>query len=134
MDEGINRFFLPNVDDKSIEPMMHIVEQYPDNCFPMMGLHPCSVESDYKQKLKIIERWLANGKYYAVGEIGLDYFWSKAYVNEQKDVFLTQVRWATELNLPVVIHSRDSFDDIAELLMPLKSEKLRGVFHCFTGN
>jgi TatD DNase family protein len=134
LDEDITRFFLPNIDDRSIEPMMKLTEQYQDNCFPMMGLHPCSVESDYRQKLKIMESWLAKEKYYAVGETGLDYYWSKAYVGEQKDSFLTQVRWAIELELPVVIHSRDSFDDIADLLQPLKTDKLKGVFHCFTGN
>lgn len=134
LDEGISRFFLPNVDVRSIAPMMQLVEKYPDHCFPMMGLHPCSVESDYRQKLKVIEKWLSDEKFYAVGEIGLDYYWSKAYVKEQKDAFLIQASWAMELGLPVVIHSRDSFDEIAELLQPLKTDKLRGVFHCFTGN
>ena len=132
--EGVTRFFLPNIDDRSIEPMLTLVEKFSDYCFPMMGLHPCSIENDYKQKLKIIEKWLSKAEFLAVGEIGLDYYWSKAYVNEQKDALLTQVQWAMELNLPVVIHSRDSFDDIADLLLPLKSQKLRGVFHCFTGN
>ena len=134
IEDGVNRFFLPNVDEKSIRSMMDVVEKYPDNCFPMMGLHPCSVENDYKQKLQTIERRLSKEKYYAVGEIGLDYYWSKAYVHEQKDAFITQVRWAVELDLPLVIHSRDSFHEIIELLLPLKSEKLKGVFHCFTGD
>ena len=134
IDEGITRFFLPNIDDKSIEPMKEVVDAFHDNCFPMMGLHPCSVENDYKQKLKLIEKELARGNYCALGEIGLDYYWSKAYVKEQQDALITQVYWAIELNLPVVIHSRDSFDDIAELLLPLKSNKLKGVFHCFTGD
>lgn len=134
IEEGITRFFLPNIDDRSIEPMMDVVEKYPDYCFPMLGLHPCSVENDYKQKLRIIEKWLSKEKFYAIGEIGLDYYWSKAYVNEQKDAFITQVKWAMDLNLPEVIHSRDSFDDIVDLLLPFKSSKLKGVFHCFTGN
>ena len=134
LSEGIERFFMPNVDDKTIEAMMKVAVQYPSHCFPMMGLHPCSVQSDYKSKLKIMEKWLTKEKFYAVGEIGMDYYWSKAYLNEQKDAFLTQVQWAMDLDLPVVIHSRDSFDDIAEMLAPLNSDKLKGVFHCFTGS
>lgn len=131
---GITKAFMPNVDSASIADMHTLAERYAGFCFPMMGLHPCSVKEDYRKELAIVEKNLSAGKYYAVGEMGLDYYWDKTFIAQQQEAFVMQARWAKELHLPVVIHSRDSFDDCIKLLQPLKDEKLRGVFHCFTGS
>ncbi len=132
-DVGVTKFYMPNVDDKTIAAMLAVEEKYEGRCLAMMGLHPCSVANDYKEKLRITEHWLAQRPFVAVGEIGLDYYWSKAHIKEQQDVLLTQLQWAIDLRLPVVIHSRDSFDDILSLIEQAKLSGLRGVFHCFTG-
>lgn len=130
---GVTKAVMPNVDSASISDLHTLVERYPDFCIPMMGLHPCSVKADYKKELAIVEKNLRDGKYIAVGEIGLDYYWDKTFVQEQQDAFITQVKWAKELNLPIAIHTRESFDDAVKLLQPLQDGNLRGVFHCFSG-
>lgn len=99
----------------------------------MMGLHPCSVKENYKEELELVEIELATGKYIAVGEIGLDLYWDKTTLNNQVDAFRTQIRWAKELGLPIVIHARDAFQEIFEVIDQLNDEKLFGIFHCFTG-
>src|SRR5688572_29924107 len=131
---GVTKALMPNVDSASISDLHTMAERYPDFCIPMMGLHPCSVKADYKKELAIVEQNLKNGKYIAVGEIGLDYYWDKTFTNEQHDAFITQVKWAKELNLPIAIHTRDSFEDAVKLLQPLQDGNLKGVFHCFTGS
>lgn len=132
-DKDIKRFFLPNVDIDSIQPVMDTVSTYPDHCFPMLGLHPCSVKGDYKQQLDNIANALQTYTVYAVGEIGIDLYWDKTTLKEQQDAFRTQIAWAKELNLPIDIHCRDAFDDIFAILEEVKDDKLFGVFHCFTG-
>jgi TatD DNase family protein len=137
IDEGIGYFLLPNIDKDSIPLMQKLVQSYPDNCFAMMGLHPCSVDGNFELQLKIIERQLFSEKYIAVGEIGMDLFWDKSFLNEQKKAFQKQIDWAVELNIPICIHCRDAFDEIYSILNDNKShlrqKKLRGVFHCFSG-
>jgi TatD DNase family protein len=132
MDKGILRFFMPNIDSGSIRPMLELREKYPDHCFPMMGLHPCSVHADYLAELKKTEDQLSRNTFYAIGEIGLDMYWDKTHIREQKQALEKQLDWAVELKLPVVIHSRDSFDMIADL-MEDRNEIPNGVFHCFSG-
>ncbi len=143
LDAGVTRLFMPNVDSESIPGMVDLVAKYPDNCFAMMGLHPCHVKENAAEELEMVRRWLfektdAEGQkhditFYAVGEIGLDYYWDLTFREQQKEALKLQVSWAKELGLPIVIHSRESFDDIAPILEELADERLRGVFHCFTG-
>lgn len=132
--KGIARLFLPNIDSTSIEGMLELEKKYPDNCFPMMGLHPCSVGENYLDELKIIENWLSKKDFCAIGEIGIDLYWDKTYLKEQQEAFRTQIKWAKEKNLPFVIHCRDAFDEIFEIMDELNDEKMKGIFHCFTGN
>ena len=133
LDQGVERMYLPNVDSRTIDAMLSLEGQYPGKVIAMMGLHPCSVKDNYKEELRLVEDWLNRRDFCAIGEIGIDLYWDKTHVGEQKEAFLTQVRWAKELGKPVVIHSRDSIELILELLRPEKDERLRGIFHCFTG-
>jgi TatD DNase family protein len=129
---GVDKFFLPNIDSASVDVLHALCDAYPHNCFPMMGLHPCSVKENYHGELDRVSALLKTRKYYAVGEIGIDLYWDKTFFTQQVEAFEKQVQWALELNLPIVIHSRDSFDQIYEVLC--KFETLpKGIFHCFTG-
>lgn len=132
-EKQITRLFLPNVDSASIPLVLETVAAYPTQCFPMMGLHPCSVKDNYKTELAAIESTLAKHKVYAIGEIGLDLYWDKATLAIQKDAFITQVNWAKDLGLPIDIHCRDAFDELFPLLESLNDDRLFGVLHCFTG-
>ena len=132
MDKGISRFLMPNIDSASIRPMLDLSERYPENCIPMMGLHPCSVHADYLSQLKRIENHLSKNAFCAIGEIGLDLYWDKTHFREQKQALEKQLDWAVELKLPVVIHCRDSFDFILEL-MNNRNDIPSGIFHCFSG-
>jgi len=132
---GVEKFYMPNVDVESIPRMLELEAKYPERCFAMMGLHPCSVESDYKTVLAEIEKQLFARKFVAVGEIGLDYYWSKEFVAQQKDAFRMQCRWAIELDIPIIIHARESLDDLIQIVAEeKKDERLRGIFHCFGGS
>ena len=131
---NIERLFLPNVDIASIEMIDNLVKQYPENCFAMAGLHPCDVKEDYIHQLQTIYTSIARRKIYAIGEIGIDLYWDKTTVQIQQDAFKKQITWAKELGLPIVIHCREAFDEVFEVLESEKDEKLRGIFHCFTGN
>lgn len=130
----VERLFLPNVDVASIQMIDDLVSRYPKNCFAMAGLHPCDVKADYQEQLAIIYNSLADRKIYAIGEIGIDLFWDKTTLAIQQDAFKQQINWAKALNLPIVIHCREAFDETFEVLEELKDNKLRGIFHCFTGN
>jgi TatD DNase family protein len=130
--EGVDLFLLPNIDSSTHLAMWDLCKSEPA-CKPMMGLHPCSVKENYRDELALVERELRLGKYIAVGEIGIDLYWDKTFLKEQMDALAQQVTWAKELDLPIVIHARESFNEIFEVLDPLNSEGLRGVFHCFTG-
>ena len=129
----ISRIFLPNIDTKSIEPMLALCKKYPKNIFPMMGLHPCSVKENYLSELNIIKQQLDKNTYYAIGEIGIDLYWDKTFVEEQKNAFRTQIKWAKERKLPIIIHARDSFKEIFDIVDEENDEHLTGIFHCFTG-
>lgn len=131
---GVNRILLPNIDSSTTERLWDTVNAYPENCVPMMGIHPCSVGENVGKELKHVEEELATNRYIAVGEIGIDLYWDKTFVKEQISAFETQMEWAKELNLPIAIHCRDSFDEIFESVGKVQDGSLRGVLHCFTGN
>ncbi len=134
MDLGVQRFFLPNIDGAFVERMLAVEKKYPENCFAMMGLHPCSVKENWRQELEWVEKHLGERKFAGVGEIGIDLYWDKTYLKEQEDVFKKQIELANRYTLPIVIHSRESFEEIYEILLETKKEKPHGIFHCFTGN
>ncbi len=134
LENDISRLFLPNVDSKSIPLVLTLAERYPNNCFPMLGLHPCNVKEDYEEELTTIAEAIAVNKIYAIGEIGIDLYWDKSFLQQQQDAFNRQIEQAKSLKLPIVIHCRDAFDEVFEVLDAQKDEKLRGIFHCFTGD
>jgi TatD DNase family protein len=134
MDAGIEKLFLPNIDVNSIAGMLSLVEHYPNVCYPMMGLHPCSVEAGFEIELQKIYDALSNQAIIAIGEIGIDLFWDKTTLPLQREAFRIQVQWAKDMNLPIVIHARDSYNELFEELNVLNDERLSGVFHCFTGS
>lgn len=131
--EGVESLLLPNIDVASIEPLKRLVAAYPEVCKGMMGLHPGSVKDDFEESLTIVKKELYAGKYWAVGEIGLDYYWDTTYTQQQQKAFREQLRWAKELNLPVAIHNRSSFEDSLRIVSEEQDGTLRGVFHCFGG-
>lgn len=133
IDAGVERMYLPNIDLGSIEGMHALELEFPNNCFAMMGLHPCAVEANWESVLSEMKKHVDSRKYAAIGEIGIDLYWDKTYVQEQKDAFKMQIEWAKELGWPIVIHARDSFPEIFEVLDETYDERLSGIFHCFTG-
>lgn len=134
IDLGISRFFLPNIDSGYTNALLALAKKYPDNMFRMMGLHPCSVKADYQQELEHVEKMLSAHQVVAIGEIGIDLYWDKTFLKEQQAAFRYQIRLAKANNLPFVIHCRDAFDEIFEILDEENDENMRGIFHCFTGN
>lgn len=134
VDQGITKFFLPNIDSTSVKGLMDLTEKYPDHCFPMMGLHPTSVKTSFRSELQTVADLLPKHGFYAVGETGIDLYWDETYVNEQIIAFKKQTELAIENKLPLVIHSRNSFDLIADILEEFQSDDLCGIFHSFTGN
>jgi len=129
---GIKEFYLPNIDSTSIEAMLDLEKQFPENCFAMVGLHPCSVNSSWQTELNIVEEWLKKRKFIAIGEIGLDLYWDKTFFEEQKSAFKQQIDWALEYKYPISIHCRDAFDPIFEILNSYKVLP-KAIFHCFSG-
>ena len=131
---GIDKILMPNIDSQSIKPMLAIETSYPNFCFPMMGLHPCSVNYNYENELAEISYWLKKRKFIAIGEIGTDLYWDQSFWSEQQNAFLQQCQWALDYNLPVVIHSRSSIAETIDLIRPYANKGLKGVFHCFSGS
>jgi TatD DNase family protein len=134
IEQGVSRFFMPNVDSTSIDSMFEIEKLFPQNCFTMMGLHPCSVKEDYEAELQIAEQWLEKRKFVAIGEIGIDLYWDKTFFVQQQDAFRKQISWAKKYGLPYVIHSRNSFDEVMEIVSEFKNDHIKAIFHCFSGN
>jgi TatD DNase family protein len=134
LDNGVSRFFIPAIDSSYTESMLRLENDYPKNVFLMMGLHPTSVKENYLEELTLVKDWLDRRSFYAIGEIGIDLYWDTSFLQQQQDAFKTQIRWAKEKNLPIVIHCRNSFDEIFEVLEEEKDDKLFGIFHCFTGS
>lgn len=132
--ENVTRFYLPNVDSEVITDMLALEEQFPGKCFAMMGLHPCSVKENYQEELRLVKDWLEKRKFAAVGEIGLDYYWDISFKTQQTEAFGLQIDWALQYDLPIVIHSRNSLQDCIEIVKRKQNGKLKGIFHCFSGN
>lgn len=131
---GVSHIFMPNIDSTTIEPMLRVCSEYKGYCFPMMGLHPTSVNAGYQAELAVVSKHLATqNDYVAVGEIGMDLYWDRTFLREQQIVFERQVQWALEYELPVVIHCREAFDYIYDILKSYKKTHLKGIFHSFTG-
>jgi TatD DNase family protein len=134
LDLGVSKIVLPNIDSSSIKPMLDLVSGYPEVCFPLMGLHPTSVKENYTEELDVVKQWLDQQQFYGIGEIGIDLYWDKTFLEEQIDAFRIQVQWAKERDLPVVIHVRESFDEVFGVLEKEAGDNLKGVFHSFTGS
>ncbi len=133
IDKGVSKCFLPNIDVTTISELVKTCDELPSNCFPMMGLHPCSVDANYKEQLIEIKDWFSKRKFYGVGETGIDLYHDTTYIEEQKLSFRAQVEWAKEMNLPIIIHCRNSFSEVIEIITELHDKRLKGIFHCFTG-
>jgi len=133
-ERGVEKVFLPNIDSCTVTDLHHLCDVYKGFCYPMMGLHPTSVKENYKKQLDVVEKLLGERDYIAIGEIGIDLYWDKTYIAEQQDAFRQQIRWAKVKGLPIVIHARDSFQEIYQVLDEEVDESLKGVFHSFTGN
>lgn len=130
---NIKRFFIPAIDSETTEAMYALEKKYPEQVFLMMGLHPTSVKADYKSELKHIEAQLDKREFYAIGEIGIDLYWDSSLLKEQQAAFRYQIKLAKKYKLPIVIHCRNAFDEVFEILEEEKSNDLFGIFHCFTG-
>ena len=132
--ESVGRFYLPAIDSSIITRMLKMEQDYPGQCFAMMGLHPCSVKENFEEELQIAEQWLARRKFAAVGETGLDFYWDKTFTAQQYTAFRTQVGWAKKYNIPVVIHSRQSTPECIDVIKEMHDTSLTGIFHCFGGS
>lgn len=130
---GVQRFFIPAIDSSYTERMFSLEKNYPSDVFLMMGLHPTSVKENYESELLHVKEWIDKKSFVAIGEIGIDLYWDKTYLKEQKKAFQTQIKWAKEKKLPIVIHCRNAFDEIFDILELEKGPDLYGIFHCFTG-
>ncbi|MDG2356980.1 MAG: TatD family hydrolase [Polaribacter sp.] len=130
---GVSRFFIPAIDSSYTESMLKLEKNFPADVFLMMGLHPTSVKENYLEELAHVKEWIDQKKFFAIGEIGIDLYWDRNFLSQQQEAFKTQIKWAKEKNLPIVIHCRDAFDEIFEILEHEKGDSLRGIFHCFTG-
>lgn len=131
---GVTRFYLPAIDSETTEVMLELEKKYPGECFAMMGLHPCSVNENCKEELQLVEKWLMERPWAAVGEIGLDFYWDKTYTQQQYEAFRIQIEWALQYNLPINIHTRNAMQETINVVKEYKGRGLKGVFHCFTGS
>ena len=132
--QGVKKILLPNIDSSTINPLLNLCKKYPNNIYPMMGLHPTSVKENFEEELNIIKEELKKRKFYAIGEIGIDLYWEKKFIKEQEIAFTQQMKLALKYGLPIVIHARESFDEIFKTLDKYWQPELKGVFHSFTGN
>lgn len=133
-DKGVTKFFLPAIDSSYHEKMLALEAQYPHQIFAMMGLHPCDVKPEtWEKELEIVENYLKQRPFCAIGEIGIDLYWDKTTLDIQIQAFEKQIDWAIRYDIPIVIHTRESFDEVFEVLERKKHPKLRGIFHCFSG-
>ena len=130
---GVDRVFMPNIDESSIDDMFELEERYPGYCIPMMGLHPSSVKKDFQRQLYLVEKWVNERKFAGVGEIGTDLYWDKSFWGQQQEAIQIQLGWAKEKGWPAIIHCRESIDETIQIVEDLNDERLSGIFHCFTG-
>jgi len=131
---GVDRIVLPNIDSSTIKPMLDLADSGPQLFTPLLGLHPTSVKEDFLKELEIMEYWFCKRNFSGIGEIGIDLYWDKTFINEQIEAFRIQINWAKKKVIPIVIHVRDSFQEVFEVLQKEKESSLTGVFHSFTGN
>ena len=131
---GVERFYLPGIDSTVIPDMLQLEEKYPGRCFAMMGLHPCSVKENYRDELVIVETWLNQRPFAAVGEIGLDFYWDKTFADQQYEAFDLQMQWALDRKMPIVIHTRNAMQETINRVKPFAAKGLTGIFHCFSGS
>lgn len=135
LDKGISKFYLPAIDSETHEKMLNLEAEFPDTISVMIGLHPCYVKQEtWEKELGIVENYLNQRDFPAIGEIGIDLYWDRSTLDIQIKAFEKQIDWAIERDLPIVIHTRESFDETFEVLERKKHPKLRGIFHCFSGN
>lgn len=131
---GVKKHVLPSIDSSHYDEMMNLCNFFPENFFPLIGLHPCSVKDDWKQEIEFVKTELNKRKFYGIGEVGIDLYWDKTHLNQQKQAFEIQLQLAVENDLPVIIHQRDSFTEIFEILSNFQTKKIKGIFHCFAGD
>lgn len=130
---SVTKLYLPNIDSTSVDGMLQLEKEFPENCFAMMGLHPCSVKENYLEELIIVKKWLDKRKFIAIGEIGIDLYWDKTFIAEQEIAFKKQIDWALHYNYSIVIHCRNAFDEIFSILQTYPKLP-KGIFHCFSGD
>lgn len=132
--EGVKKIFFPAIDSTQHQQMFLLEKKFPETCFSMMGLHPCSVKENYLEELKIVENLLNQRKFAAIGEIGLDFYWDKTFAKEQNNAFEQQMQWALDYNLSINIHTRNATQETINLVKPFSKKGLKGTFHCFGGS
>lgn len=132
-DNDVKKIILPNIDSGTVKRLIDLNDAYPHLCYPLMGLHPTSVAADYREELEAVEYWLDKRKFYGVGEIGIDLYWDRNFLKEQQDAFRYQIKLAKSRQLPVVIHVRDSFNEVFSVIKEEQDGNLKGIFHCFSG-
>jgi TatD DNase family protein len=131
---GLDRIYMPNIDHTSIDGMLELEQKYAGKCIAMMGLHPCYVKKDFQKELYIVEDWLSKRPFSAIGEIGLDFYWDVTFKEQQIEAFKIQIEWAKKLDRPIVIHCRNSIDETIDIVSDMMDKKLRGIFHCYSGD
>lgn len=131
---GVTRMMLPNIDSTSIGPMLELTREFPENCLPMIGLHPTSVKENYRDELAIVEKCVSERKFYGIGECGIDLYWDKTFAYEQEIVFRHHIDLARTYDLPLIVHIRDSFNQVIEILKDIDKTDIYGIFHCFSGS
>lgn len=131
---GISKCYMPAIDSETHEAMLALENKFPAECIALMGLHPCSVKENYKTELALVEDWLSKRKFVAVGEIGLDFFWDKTFVEEQIKAFRIQIEWAIQYKIPIVIHTRNAMQETINIVQEYQGRGLSGIFHCFSGS
>ncbi|MGB4844371.1 MAG: TatD family hydrolase [Ferruginibacter sp.] len=131
--DGVHKFYLPGIDSTEIENMLLLESKFCGKCFAMMGLHPCSVKENYREELNLVKDWLAKRKFAAVGEIGLDFYWDKTFMDQQFEAFRVQIELSLHYNLPIVIHTRNAMQETIDVVKEFVPRGVRGIFHCFGG-
>jgi TatD DNase family protein len=134
VEAGVIKMILPNVDGSTVCGMLSLADRYPDNCYPCIGLHPTSVRKDFQEELEHVRNLLVSGKFYAIGETGIDLYWDKSFLAEQTEAFRSQIILAETFHLPLIIHCRNSFEEIISIIEKMNHGQLTGVFHSFAGD
>ncbi|MDI9320867.1 MAG: TatD family hydrolase [Phycisphaerales bacterium] len=133
IEAGVLKMYMPNCDSGTIERMLQIAQCFPDNCYPMMGLHPCYVKDNYLEELAVVEAQLSKNNFVGVGEIGLDFYWDRTYAIQQRHAFEQQIDWALQYELPIIIHSRSATKECIDIVRKKQKGNLVSIFHCYSG-